>query len=76
MTQNKLTDLNNHLFEQIERLNDDALNMEELEKEIKRAQAMKGIAEKIIDNANTVIRGSQLYDLDFPKATKPKMLEG
>ncbi|MFD2388769.1 hypothetical protein [Enterococcus rivorum] len=75
MTQNKLTDLNNHLFEQIERLNDDALNMEELEKEIKRAQAMKGIAEKIIDNANTVIRGSQLYDLDFPKATKP-MLEG
>ena len=32
---NTLADLNNHLFEQMERLNDDDLNNEELDKEIK-----------------------------------------
>lgn len=42
---NKLTDLNNHLFEQLERLNDDELSEEELEKEIKRSKAMEGIIE-------------------------------
>lgn len=36
MPRNKLTDLNNHLFEQLERLNDGDLEGEELEKEIKK----------------------------------------
>lgn len=34
--QNKLIDLNNYLFEQLERLNDDNLTMEELDREIKK----------------------------------------
>lgn len=34
--QNKLSDLNNILFESIERLNDDELTAEELDKEIKK----------------------------------------
>lgn len=34
---NTLADLNNYLFESIERLNDDGLTNEELEKEIKRS---------------------------------------
>lgn len=33
---NTLSDLNNYLFEAIERINDDELSMEELDKEIKR----------------------------------------
>ena len=37
---NKLTDLNNHLFEQLERLNDDNLTPEQLEREAKRGDAM------------------------------------
>ena len=51
MPRNTLNDLNNHLFEQIERLNDDDLSPEELDKEIKRAKAIKGIASNIISNA-------------------------
>lgn len=47
---NKLTDLNDYLFEQIERINDDSLNEDELNKEIKKAEAIQGIAETIIKN--------------------------
>lgn len=47
---NKLTDLNDYLFEQIERINDDSLNEEELSKGIKKAEAIQGIAETIIKN--------------------------
>ena len=45
---NTLADLNNHLFEQMERLNDDDLNNEELDKEIKRAKAMTDVSSQII----------------------------
>lgn len=49
---NKLNDLNNHLFEQMERLNDEDLSSEELEREIKRAKAMSSIASNIVSNAD------------------------
>lgn len=48
---NTLMDLNNHLFEQLERLNDDDLQGDALGREIKRAQAMSICAAQIIDNA-------------------------
>lgn len=48
---NKMGDLNNHLFEQLERLNDPDLAGDELEAEIKRSKAMTEVAGKIIDNA-------------------------
>lgn len=57
---NTLGDLNNHLFEQIERLNNDELNDKDLKKEINRAKAMKDIADKIIGNADLILR-SQIY---------------
>jgi hypothetical protein len=38
---NKIQDLRNHLFEQIERLSDDELN---LDNEVKKARAMAEIA--------------------------------
>ena len=47
---NTLSDLNNHLFEQLERLNDDDLDDDQLEKEIKRSEGMTKIAEQIIRN--------------------------
>lgn len=46
-----MIDLNNHLFEQMERLNDDELNNEELDKEIRRAKAMTEVSSQIIENA-------------------------
>ncbi|NII81700.1 MULTISPECIES: hypothetical protein [unclassified Pedobacter] len=51
MARNKIADLNDHLFAQLERLNDEDLSKEDLDKEIDRAKAMSGIANQII-NAN------------------------
>lgn len=48
MPRNKIEDLNNHLFEQLERLNDESLKGEKLESEIERAKAMSSIASQII----------------------------
>lgn len=56
---NKLTDLNDHLFEQLERLNDDALTPEQIAKEVTRTEAMVKVSEQIISNANIVLRGAE-----------------
>ena len=48
---NTLADLNNHLFEQLERLNDEDLTDEQLERELKRADGMTRLATQIIQNA-------------------------
>ena len=44
MANNTLSDLNNHLFAQLERLSDEDLTQKELEKETMRAKAINGVA--------------------------------
>ncbi|GLQ31640.1 hypothetical protein [Litoribrevibacter albus] len=61
---NKLTDLNDHLFAQIERLGDEELSHEQLEKEIARTDAITSVATQIISNAKTVLEAQvKLGDL-------------
>lgn len=57
---NKLTDLNDHLFMQLERLGDEDLTDEELQKEVARANALNQVAGKIIDNASLVLSAEKL----------------
>lgn len=52
---NKLSDLNNHLFEQLERLNDEKLSGDELKGEIERAKAMTGIATQIVNGTKVTV---------------------
>lgn len=52
---NKLTDLNNHLFAQLERLGDEDLSNEELEQEIERSKAIAGISNQIVSNARLAL---------------------
>ena len=75
---NTLVDLNNHLFEQLERLNDEELRGEDLKDEIIRAKSITDIASKIIDNANTVLAAKkmQVETLGKSNVTIPKMIEG
>ena len=49
---NKLSDLNDHLFAQLERLSDEDLGPAELERECKRGEAIVGVADQIIRNAS------------------------
>lgn len=52
---NSLSDLNNHLFAQIERLGDETLKGDELHEEINRAKAVAGVSTQIISNARLVL---------------------
>jgi hypothetical protein len=54
-TKNKLIDLNNHLFEQLERLNDSDLTGDQLNLEIERSRAMAMVSTKIIENARLAL---------------------
>lgn len=77
--QNKLTDLNNHLFEQLERLNDEDLTEEELDKEIKRSKAMTNIATNIINNGNLILNSMKFMEdkgLALEKEIDPTKLIG
>jgi hypothetical protein len=57
---NKLTDLNNHLFAQLERLGEEGLTEEEIKKEVRRAESIVHIAEVIIANAAVQLKAVQL----------------
>ena len=59
---NKLTDLNNILFECIERLEDDSLSSGDLDKEIKKCNAIQKIARNIIDNASVALEARKHFD--------------
>lgn len=56
---NTLTDLNNALFEAIERVQDDDLSPEELTREITRAEAVTKIAEVVVRNGELALKTMQ-----------------
>lgn len=59
---NTLTDLNNYLFEQLERLQDDDLDDAGLEKEIQRSEAVQKVAKTIIDNGSLALQAKKHLD--------------
>lgn len=59
---NKLTDLNDHLFAQLERLNDEDLTEDKLNKEIQRSKALTDIAKPIIANAQLILDAQKHLD--------------
>ncbi|MDU6533837.1 hypothetical protein [Intestinibacter bartlettii] len=78
MPRNTLGDLNNHLFAQLERLNDEEITGEKLEDEIIRSKAVIGVSKQIIANANVVLKAKSI-ELEYGKNNEkemPKMLEG
>ena len=75
---NDLGSLNNYLFEELERLNDDEelADEEKLNKEIKRSKAVTDVAQTIINNANTVLDAQKFIASDGRGNELPKMLLG
>lgn len=77
MTRNTLSDLNNHLFEQLERLRDASENDDlELKKEINRAKAITNVGNTIIANGRLALEASRFEDERLDADGKlPRMLE-
>lgn len=57
---NKLVDLNNHLFAQLERLSEEGLTAEQIEREVSRTDAIVDVSEQIIRNADLQLKAVAL----------------
>lgn len=80
---NKLSDLHNHLFMQIERLSDESVSGEALLAEVKRAKAIIGVADQIVGNARVQLDAVRLvadhgdrFAKHLPMLSAPAQLEG
>lgn len=58
---NKLSDLNDHLFMQLERLGDEDLTPEQIETEAKRAEAMVTVADRIAGTAALQLKAAAMF---------------
>lgn len=57
---NRLMDLNNHLFSQLERLTEEGITPEQIEQEVKRTDAVVAVSEQIIRNADLSLKAVAL----------------
>ena len=73
---NTLLDLNDYLFAEMERLDNERLSPEGLKREIERAKAMSLVAGSIISGASVVLRSAQFSAEWGDDAEVPRMLLG
>ena len=74
---NTLTDLNNYLFEAIERLTDEDITAEEMDREMQRAGAICKVSETIIRNGELALKVAQTqneYGYNLERGHKTKTL--
>lgn len=73
---NKLSDLNNHLFAQLERLSEEPLTGDKLKTEIDRSKALSSIAKDIVANGKLVLDVQRsIWDRDIDREIVPAMLQ-
>lgn len=60
---NKLTDLNDHLFCALERLNDEKIKGDKLAEEVERSKAITGVAREIIANGKLVLEAQKEFGI-------------
>lgn len=61
MARNKISDLRDHLFAALERIDNDELSSEEIKNEVEKAKAISSIGSVLINSAKV--------EIDFIKAT-------
>ena len=73
---NKLMDLNNHLFAQLERISDESLKGDKLSAEIARSKAVAEVANQIIQVGKLALEATK-YQAEYNRSgvPMPKMLE-
>lgn len=57
---NKLADLNDHLFAQLERLSDEDLTTEQIDTEVKRGNAIVAVADQILRHASLQVQAAKI----------------
>lgn len=67
---NRLSDLNDHLFAQMERLSEEGLSGDRLEEEVRRTQAIVGISDQIVGNAKLRLNAVKAAALHGDQARK------
>lgn len=76
MPRNSMTDLSDHLFMAIERLEDDDMTDDELEREIRRGKAIASLATQVVNSGNVIIKAQQFQDNRLSDGKLPKQLTG
>lgn len=61
-TKTTLNDLNEYLFQEMDRLTNEDLSAEDLDKEIKRSDALQRIARTVIDNGSLALQAKKHLD--------------
>jgi hypothetical protein len=75
MAKNRLRDLTDHLFEQIEWVKDRDIKGKELDEEIKRTEQVIKAAAQIVNVVNAATRAAQVANNPNGNMELPKMLE-
>jgi hypothetical protein len=73
---NRLIDLNNHLFAQLERLSDEDMTGDKLSEEMERSKAIGGVAKNIIDNAKLALDAQKAFYNDVRNLPEMLGIEG
>lgn len=58
---NRLSDLNDHLFAQMERLSEEGLDADRMDTEVQRTQSIVSLANQIVGNADLQLKAAKLY---------------
>lgn len=74
-TKNTLSDLNDYLFMEIEKLSDDDLSDDDIKRECTKARAIQGLAHAVINNARLVLDAKKL-DIKEGEHVAPRILLG
>ncbi|WP_375590180.1 hypothetical protein ABWH89_04945 [Hoeflea alexandrii] len=73
---NRITDLNDHLFAQLERLSDEEISETDLSHEVARTRAIVDVSEQIVRSADLALKAAKLMaDHDGCAPKLPPMLE-
>lgn len=71
---NRLSDLNNYLFAQLERLDDESLSTERMNTEIERSKAIAMVSAQIIHSGSLALKAKE-YMYDARVEALPHLLE-
>lgn len=74
MTKNRLSDLNDHLFAQLERLGDEDLTPEQIATELERTEAIVAVSTQIVRTADLRLRAEiAISEHDLGRTTLPML---